>query len=106
MTPGGHFVLSNDNCAAPAPRPLRMRCDWCPAYRWPLLIPAIGDLARGFNSQFANKLLVMIDGRTVYSPLFSGFTGRPTGFLEDVDGSKLSAVRARRSGRQRRKRRD
>jgi iron complex outermembrane receptor protein len=28
--------------------------------------------ARGFNSQFANKLLVMIDGRTVYSPIFSG----------------------------------
>jgi len=28
--------------------------------------------ARGFTSQFANKMLVMIDGRTVYSPLFSG----------------------------------
>jgi iron complex outermembrane receptor protein len=28
--------------------------------------------SRGFNSQFANKLLVLIDGRTVYSPLFSG----------------------------------
>lgn len=28
--------------------------------------------ARGFNNPFANKLLVMIDGRTVYSPLFSG----------------------------------
>jgi iron complex outermembrane receptor protein len=28
--------------------------------------------ARGFNGQFANKLLVMIDGRTVYTPLFSG----------------------------------
>jgi iron complex outermembrane receptor protein len=28
--------------------------------------------ARGFNSQLANKLLVMIDGRSVYSPLFSG----------------------------------
>jgi iron complex outermembrane receptor protein len=28
--------------------------------------------ARGFNSRFANKLLVMIDGRTVYTPLFSG----------------------------------
>jgi outer membrane receptor protein involved in Fe transport len=27
--------------------------------------------ARGFNSPFANKLLVLIDGRTVYSPLFS-----------------------------------
>jgi iron complex outermembrane receptor protein len=28
--------------------------------------------ARGFNSNIANKLLVMVDGRTVYSPLFSG----------------------------------
>jgi iron complex outermembrane receptor protein len=28
--------------------------------------------ARGFNSTLANKLLVMVDGRTVYSPLFSG----------------------------------
>jgi len=28
--------------------------------------------ARGFNNPFQNKLLVMIDGRTVYSPLFSG----------------------------------
>lgn len=28
--------------------------------------------ARGFNDQFANKLLVLIDGRTVYSPTFSG----------------------------------
>ena len=27
---------------------------------------------RGFNQQYANKLLVMIDGRTIYSPLFSG----------------------------------
>jgi iron complex outermembrane recepter protein len=28
--------------------------------------------ARGFNTDLANKLLVMIDGRTVYTPLFSG----------------------------------
>jgi iron complex outermembrane receptor protein len=28
--------------------------------------------ARGFNNVFANKLLVLIDGRSVYSPLFSG----------------------------------
>ncbi len=27
---------------------------------------------RGFNGRFANSLLVMVDGRTVYSPLFSG----------------------------------
>ena len=28
--------------------------------------------SRGFNEQVANKLLVLIDGRTVYSPLFGG----------------------------------
>ncbi|MGD0282951.1 MAG: Plug domain-containing protein, partial [Dissulfurispiraceae bacterium] len=28
--------------------------------------------ARGFNSSYSNKLLVLVDGRTVYNPLFSG----------------------------------
>ncbi len=28
--------------------------------------------SRGFNGRFANKLLVLIDGRSVYTPLFSG----------------------------------
>ncbi|MBT6149445.1 MAG: TonB-dependent receptor, partial [Gemmatimonadetes bacterium] len=28
--------------------------------------------ARGFNERFANKLLVQVDGRTVYTPAFSG----------------------------------
>jgi iron complex outermembrane receptor protein len=28
--------------------------------------------ARGFNGQISNKLLVLIDGRAVYSPIFSG----------------------------------
>ena len=28
--------------------------------------------SRGFNGRYANKLLVLIDGRSVYSPLFSG----------------------------------
>jgi iron complex outermembrane receptor protein len=42
--------------------------------------------ARGFNQQFANKLLVMIDGRTVYSPLFSGvYWDAQQVFLDDVD---------------------
>lgn len=34
-----------------------------------------GDFAvsvRGFLGEFANKLLVLVDGRTIYSPLFSG----------------------------------
>lgn len=42
--------------------------------------------ARGFNSPLANKLLVMIDGRTVYSPLFAGvFWDIQDVMLEDVD---------------------
>ncbi|HEV2386609.1 MAG TPA: TonB-dependent receptor [Candidatus Acidoferrales bacterium] len=42
--------------------------------------------ARGFNDRFSNKLLVMIDGRTVYSPLFSGvFWDLQDVMLEDVD---------------------
>ena len=28
--------------------------------------------SRGFSDQYANKLLVLVDGRTVYSPLFAG----------------------------------
>lgn len=31
-----------------------------------------GVSARGFNSRFANKLLVLMDGRTLYTPVFSG----------------------------------
>jgi iron complex outermembrane recepter protein len=41
--------------------------------------------ARGFNDSFANKLLVMIDGRTVYTPLFSGvFWDVQDTVLEDI----------------------
>jgi iron complex outermembrane recepter protein len=31
-----------------------------------------GISARGFNTELANKLLVLLDGRTLYTPLFSG----------------------------------
>lgn len=42
--------------------------------------------ARGFASRFANKMLVMIDGRTVYSPLFSGvYWDVQDVMLEDID---------------------
>jgi iron complex outermembrane receptor protein len=42
--------------------------------------------ARGFNTDVANKLLVMIDGRTVYSPLFSGvFWDAQDYLLEDIE---------------------
>lgn len=42
--------------------------------------------ARGFNTDLANKLLVMIDGRTVYTPLYSGvFWDVQDYLLEDID---------------------
>jgi iron complex outermembrane recepter protein len=42
--------------------------------------------ARGFNGVIANKLLVLIDNRTVYTPLFSGvFWDQQDVLLEDVE---------------------
>lgn len=45
-----------------------------------------GITARGFNTDLANKLLVLMDGRSVYTPLFSGvFWDRQDYLLEDID---------------------
>jgi iron complex outermembrane receptor protein len=42
--------------------------------------------SRGFNDQFSFKLLVLIDGRTVYTPIFSGvYWHREDTPLEEVD---------------------
>jgi iron complex outermembrane receptor protein len=42
--------------------------------------------SRGFNGRFTNKLLVLIDGRSVYTPLFSGvYWNVQDVLLEDVD---------------------
>lgn len=41
---------------------------------------------RGFNSGLSNKLLVLIDGRTVYAPLFGGvFWDVQDTMIEDID---------------------
>ena len=42
--------------------------------------------SRGFNDEFANKLLVLIDGRAVYTPLFGGvFWDQQDTVMEDID---------------------
>ena len=42
--------------------------------------------SRGFNNQYANKLLVLVDGRAVYSPVYGGvFWNAQDVVLEDVD---------------------
>ncbi len=48
--------------------------------------------ARGFNDVFANKLLVMQDGRSLYTPLFSGvFWNEQDTMMEDID--RIEVVR-------------
>jgi iron complex outermembrane recepter protein len=45
-----------------------------------------GITARGFNNVFADKLLVMIDGRSVYTPLYAGvYWDVQDTLLEDLD---------------------
>jgi iron complex outermembrane receptor protein len=42
--------------------------------------------ARGFNSSTANKLLVLVDGRSVYTPLYSGvFWDVQDTLMQDID---------------------
>src|SRR2546421_1732057 len=55
--------------ASSLPEVLRLATNWQAAQ----VVPRQWAIsARGFNSTTANKLLVLIDGRTVYTPLFSG----------------------------------
>jgi iron complex outermembrane receptor protein len=55
---------------------------------------------RGFNDRWGNKLLVLMDGRSIYSPLFSGVVWEDQDtLLEDID--RIEVVRgpgARRCG--------
>jgi len=47
---------------------------------------------RGFNGMFANKLLVLIDGRSVYTPLFSGtYWDVQDTLIEDIE--RIEVVR-------------
>ena len=42
--------------------------------------------ARGFGGRYANKLIVLIDGRSLYSPMFGGvFWEMYDGVMEDID---------------------
>lgn len=49
-----------------------------PSHSW-------GISARGFNTDLANKLLVLFDGRSIYTPLYSGvFWERQDYLMEDI----------------------
>ena len=55
------------------------------AHRWAVAV-------RGFNAEFSNKLLVLIDGRAVYSPFTSGVSwDQQDSMLEDIE--RIEVVR-------------
>lgn len=48
--------------------------------------------ARGFNGRFASKMLVLVDGRTVYTPLYSGVYWEMQDLLVD-DIDRIEVIR-------------
>jgi len=86
-TAAAAFVISQEDIrrsgATSVPEVLRMapgvEVAQINAHAWAITI-------RGFNDRFSNKLLVLVDGRTVYSPLFSGtYWSAQDVVLEDID---------------------
>lgn len=86
-TPAAVFVLTNDDIRRSGARSIPAALRLVPGLHVAQLSSQSWAIsARGVNSQFANKLLVMIDGRSVYTPLFSGvFWNRQDTLLEDID---------------------
>ncbi len=73
MTPAALHVLTGEDVVRSGVTTIPEALRWVPglqvaridSHTW-----AVGS--RGFNDVFANKLLVLIDGRSVYTPLYSG----------------------------------
>ncbi|MFQ5708969.1 MAG: TonB-dependent receptor plug domain-containing protein [bacterium] len=62
------------------------------ANSWAVTSRGFSGLSRGISGQFANKLLVLSDGRSVYTPLFSGVSWETQDvLLDDVD--RIEVVR-------------
>lgn len=86
-TPAATYVITGEEIrragARSIPEALRMApgvdVAQLDANKWAISI-------RGFNGRFSNKLLVLIDGRSVYTPLFAGvFWDVQDTLLEDID---------------------
>ncbi|HEX9654551.1 MAG TPA: TonB-dependent receptor plug domain-containing protein, partial [bacterium] len=62
------------------------------ASSWAITVRGFSGFSRAINGQFANKLLVMSDGRSVYTPLFSGVSWAAQEILLD-DVERIEIVR-------------
>lgn len=86
-SPSAIFVITRDDLlrsgVTTVPEALRLvpgvQVGHVDANKWAVSI-------RGFNSREANKLLVLVDGRSIYDPLFSGMLWESQDFLlEDIE---------------------
>jgi iron complex outermembrane receptor protein len=92
-TPAAVAVLSREDIEDVGATSLPEALRWVPGLNVAQITAnswAVG--ARGFQWQFANKLLVMIDGRSVYSPTSGGVRWEDnTAFLDDLE--RIEVVR-------------
>lgn len=93
MSPAAVFVITNDMIRRSGVRSIPEALRLAPGVnvakisstKWAISV-------RGFNDQYSNKLLVQIDGRTVYTPLFAGvYWDVQDLLLEDID--RIEVVR-------------
>ncbi|MEQ9333451.1 TonB-dependent receptor plug domain-containing protein [Thalassobaculum sp.] len=86
-TPAAVFVLTNEDIRRMGARSIPEALRMVPGLNVAQITASSWSISsRGFNGRFANKLLVLIDGRTVYTPLFSGvYWDRQDTLLEDVE---------------------
>ncbi len=62
------------------------------ASNWAITMRGFSGMSRGISGQFANKLLVLQDGRSLYTPLFSGVSwDAQDALLEDL--ARLEVIR-------------
>lgn len=87
------FVISADDIARSGATSIPEALRLAPGVNVARISNAIWAVTiRGFNGRFANKLLVMIDGRSVYSPLFSGTLWEAQDTLID-DVERIEVIR-------------
>lgn len=92
-TPAAVFVLSGDEVQRTGATSIAEALRWVPGLDVAQLNAADWAVSgRGFNDLFSNKLLVMMDGRSVYTPLFAGVHWDAVNpMLEDLD--RIEVVR-------------
>ena len=109
-SPAAVYVITQEDIRRSGARKFPKRCAWRPGCDVAQIDSEhVGHSARGFNDRLtANKLLVLIDGRSVYSPLFAGvFWDVQDMLLEDIE--RIEVIRGPGGdavGRQRGQRRD